>query len=163
MTTVQTDTADEIELVVRWLRTQAKLLPSGARICIYLADEIERGAHLNQHGAELAGDVLATVPAADPDRVLLAGVVNKTCDLFAVHPRDLLGDYRYRFLIPARFALYAALEGAGWSRRRTGRALGKDHSTLRNGAERAADMARRDPKYAKKLAAITAVVKEQMT
>lgn len=163
MTTVQTDTADEIELVVQWLRTQAKLLPSGARICIYLADEIERGAHLNQHGAELAGDVLATVPAADPDRVLLAGVVNKTCDLFAVHPRDLLGDYRYRFLIPARFALYAALEGAGWTRRRAGRALGRDHSTLRHGVYRAADMARRDPKYAKKLAAITAVVKEQMT
>lgn len=163
MTTVQTDTADEVELVVQWLRTQAKLLPSGARICVYLANEIERGAHLNQHAAELADDVLATVPAADPDRVLLVGVVNKACDLFGVHPRDLLGPYRFGFLLPARFALYAALEGAGWSRRRAGRALGRDHSTLRHGVYRAADMARRDQKYAKKLAAITAVVKEQMT
>ena len=34
-------------------------------------------------------------------------IINETCELFKVHPRDLLGDYRFKFLMPAR--LHAAL------------------------------------------------------
>lgn len=162
-----TPDTDEIALVVAWLRTQGKMLPSAERHCNFFANAIERGAHLNNHEGELTSDVLALVDtrsiADDADKTLLAAAAQQVCRTFNVHPRDLLGRYRYGFLMPARFALYAVLVAAGWSRKKVGRMLDRDHSALRHGLARAADMARRDPVYAKKLNAVTAAVLEKTT
>jgi hypothetical protein len=155
---------DEIALAAAWIRAQASLLPNGAANCAYLADAIERGAHLNAHDAELVDDVLTLLPVdpeRDPERVALAAAVRQACDSFAIHPRDLLGPYRYAFLTPARFAVYSALFDLGWKIGRIGRVLGKDHRSIRNGLERSDIMAERDAVYRRKRAKVAAAAKEK--
>lgn len=78
-------------------------------------------------------------------------LVAKCSELFDVHPRDLMGRYRYAFLIPAKFAMYAALRQRGWSANRIGRELDRDRKTVTHGLARAAYLMRRDPDYAEKV------------
>jgi chromosomal replication initiator protein len=79
-------------------------------------------------------------------------IINKCAELFDVHPRDLVSDARFGFLIPARFALYKALHLRGWSYARIGRGLGgRDHATIIHGVNRANYMMERDPAYAQKV------------
>lgn len=82
-------------------------------------------------------------------------LINKCCELFCVHQRDLLGDYRFRFVARARQALYLALRRRGWSYHRIGQLLNRDHSTVMYGVQIALEIERRDPEYARKVALIT--------
>lgn len=76
-------------------------------------------------------------------------IINECARLFDVHPRDLVGDARMGFLMPARFALYKALRLRGWSCSRIGHAVGgRDHSTILHGLKRAEYMMECDPRYA---------------
>lgn len=76
-------------------------------------------------------------------------IINKCAELFDVHPRDLVSDARFGFLIPARFALYKALRLRGWTASMIGRAIGgRDHKTILHGIKRAEYMIERDPDYA---------------
>ena len=162
-TIIEQQGVDEIALAAAWLRAQANLLPGGASYCLYLADALERGAHLNTHASELAADIAVVLPtdgSQEPDRVVLAAAVKEACDRFAVHPRDLLSDYRYAFLSQPRFAIYVALTALGWGKGRVARVVGRDRSSVRNGLARAEEMVKRDPVYRKKVAAVAAAVKE---
>lgn len=79
-------------------------------------------------------------------------IINKCAELFDVHPRDLVSDARFGFLMPARFALYKALHLRGWAYARIGRWLGgRDHTTIIHGVNRATYMMERDPDYEQKV------------
>lgn len=83
--------------------------------------------------------------------MLTSDLINTAADMFNVHPRDLVGPYRFKFLMLPRFALYKALRLRGWTYPRIGRALSRDHSTIIYGAERADYYAERDAEYADKI------------
>lgn len=85
------------------------------------------------------------------EQVLIDDVIDKASELFHVHRRDILGPYRYNFLMPARFALCKALRERGLSYPHIGRILNRDHSTVIYAAGRAEDTMERDPAYAKKV------------
>lgn len=78
-------------------------------------------------------------------------LVMRASELFCIHPRDLVSDHRFGFLMPARFALYKALRLRGWSFLRIGALMGKDHSTIIHGVKRADYMMERDALYAEKV------------
>lgn len=83
--------------------------------------------------------------------VLVSDVIDKASELFCVHRRDILGPYRYNFLMPARFALCKALRERGLSFPHIGRVLNRDHSTVIYSVQRAEYMMERDSGYAKKV------------
>lgn len=78
-------------------------------------------------------------------------IINETCELFKVHPRDLLGDYRFKFLMPARFALAKALRMRGWSYPQIAKSLGYHHTTGMYRVREAEYLMSRDPKFAEKV------------
>ena len=79
-------------------------------------------------------------------------IINECAKLFGVHPRDLVGNARFGFLMPARFALYKALHLRGWSSARIGRNIGgRDHTTVLHGLKRADYMMERDASYAERI------------
>lgn len=71
--------------------------------------------------------------------------------IFDIHPRDLVGDYRFRFASRARQALYLALHRRGWSYRRIGDFICRDPKTVSHGIGVAQYAAERDPVYASKV------------
>ena len=72
-------------------------------------------------------------------------------ELFDVHPRDLVSDARFGFLMPARFALYKSMHMRGMAYTEIGRRCGRDRSTITHGAKRAEYMMEKDPDYARKV------------
>lgn len=78
-------------------------------------------------------------------------LVDKCCEMFCVHPRDLLGPTRFGFLIPARFALYKALSERGWSHAKIGMTFKRDRSGVTHGVTRAEYMMERDWRYRAKV------------
>lgn len=78
-------------------------------------------------------------------------IIIKCSELFKIHPRDLLGRYRFDFIMPARFALYKALRMRGWSYPEIGRKFDRDHSTVIYGVKRAEYMMLKDAEYAAKV------------
>lgn len=78
-------------------------------------------------------------------------IIAECCNLFDIHPRDLVGPTRFGFLMPARFAMYKALASRGWAYAQIGAFLNRDRTTVRHGITRAEYMARRDPDYADKV------------
>jgi chromosomal replication initiation ATPase DnaA len=78
-------------------------------------------------------------------------IITECCELFSVHPHDLLGQARFGCLMPARFALYKALAARGWSHAQTGRFLKRDRSTITHGVARAEYMMEQHPSYAAKV------------
>lgn len=83
--------------------------------------------------------------------VLVNDVIDKASELFCVHRRDILGPYRYNFLMPARFALCKALRERGLSYPHIGRVMNRDHSTVIYAASRAEYLMERDSSYANKV------------
>lgn len=94
----------------------------------------------------------ATMPI-DADPVGDIGIA-KCCEIFQIHQRDLLGDYRYGFLMPGRFALCKALQLYGLSLRHIGRIMGRDHGTVRHAIKRAEYDMERDSNYKEKIECI---------
>lgn len=86
--------------------------------------------------------------------MLKSDFVNAAAEMFCVHPRDLVGPYRFNFLMLPRFALYKALRMRGWSFPQIGRLLNRDHSTIIYGVSRADYYMERDPGYAAKVKAL---------
>lgn len=87
-------------------------------------------------------------------------LINEICELFKVHPRDLLGDYRFKFLMQPRFALAKALRMRGWSYPQIGKALGRHHTTALYWAREAEFWMSRDPKFAEKVNHLASLGKE---
>lgn len=73
--------------------------------------------------------------------------IAKCCELFDVHPRDLMGPARFHFVTYPRFAAYKALKMRGWSYSHIGRFMGRDHSTVIHGVRRADYIASRDAHF----------------
>lgn len=88
---------------------------------------------------------------SEGNAVLINDVIDKASELFLVHRRDILGPYRYSFLMPARFALCKALRERGMSYPHIGRVMNRDHSTVIHAVERAEYTMERDPSYAAKI------------
>lgn len=86
--------------------------------------------------------------------MLKSDFVNAAAEMFCVHPRDLVGPYRFNFLMLPRFALYKALRMRGWSYPQIGRFLNRDHSTIIHGVDRAEWKMERDAEYAAKVKAL---------
>lgn len=78
-------------------------------------------------------------------------IINETCELFKVHQRDLMGNYRFKFLMPARFALAKALRLRGWSYPQIAKGLGYHHTTGMYRVREAEYLMSRDPKFAEKV------------
>lgn len=85
------------------------------------------------------------------NRKIAADLVLHTCKVFDVGEKDLLSNYKYRFLALPRFAIYRALCRLGWSHRTTAEVLGKERTSVTNGIKRVEDFAKRDPVYAAKV------------
>lgn len=92
-----------------------------------------------------------------------AELIAKCSELFKVHPRDLTGDYRFQFILVARFALYKALRMRGWSYPEIGRKFGRDHSTIINGVRRAEYIMATDPGYADKIKQLAEMTYNKVT
>lgn len=87
--------------------------------------------------------------------VLVTELVDKASELFDVHRRDILGPYRYNFLMPPRFALCKALRNRGMSYPHIGRVMGRDHSTVIHAIRRADYMIERDAEFADRVRVLT--------
>lgn len=57
-------------------------------------------------------------------------IVLRCAEMFSIHPRDLVGDFRFKFLMPAKFALCTALRAQGMSYPKIGKLMGRDHSSV---------------------------------
>lgn len=82
-------------------------------------------------------------------------IVKRASELFDVHPRDIAGGARYKFIMPARFAVWKALKDRGWSYVRIGRMFDRDHSTILHGVRKANYLAERDFTYAQQIEELT--------
>lgn len=60
-------------------------------------------------------------------------IVQRASQIFRVHPRDLTGPYKFGFILPGRYALYAALRNKGLSYSKVARLMERDHSTIVHG------------------------------
>lgn len=87
--------------------------------------------------------------------MLKEDIVKEASALFNVHPRDLMGNYRFRFVARARQALYLALRRRGWSYPQIGRFMNRDHSSVIYGTKVALHLEQRDPEYARKIEILT--------
>ena len=56
-------------------------------------------------------------------------IVGIAADMFNVHPRDLVGPYKYQFLMQPRFALAKALRDNGWAYPAIGNLMNCDRTT----------------------------------
>ena len=87
-------------------------------------------------------------------------VVAAVCALTGVHPRDLLGDYRFREIVHARQAAAYALRqhyGDEMSFAAIGQHLGgRDHSTVAHACREAQYRCERDPAFAELVAKVLA-------
>jgi len=82
-------------------------------------------------------------------------LLNKTSEVFDLSVTELAGNQRYKYLMPARFAMYKALRERAWSYPRIGKLFGgKDHSTIIHGVRRADYMIGKDADYAAKVKAL---------
>ena len=86
--------------------------------------------------------------------MLKSDFVNAAAEMFCIHPRDLVGPYRYQFLLPARFALSKALRLRGWTLPAIGRLVNRDHTTIIYQIERADYYMERDAGFAAKIQAL---------
>ena len=87
-------------------------------------------------------------------------LINETCELFKVHPRDLLGSYRFKFLMPPRFALAKALRMRGWTYTRIANLMACDHTSVMYRVREAEFWMSRDPKFAEKVNHLASLGKE---
>jgi hypothetical protein len=82
-------------------------------------------------------------------------LLNKASEVFDLSVKELAGNQRYKYLMPARFAMYKTLRERGWSYPRIGKLFnGKDHSTIIHGVRRADYMIEKDADYAAKVKAL---------
>lgn len=68
---------------------------------------------------------------------IIQEVVDAVAEEFMIHKRDLLGRYRFQFLLPGRFALYKILWLRGNSYADIGRWMDRDHTSIIHGCRRA--------------------------
>lgn len=78
-------------------------------------------------------------------------IVQRCAELFLIAPRDLVGRYRFDFVMRARFALYLALRLQGRSYQNIGKIVDRDHSTIMNGVDRAEWFFKRDSVFAQRV------------
>jgi chromosomal replication initiator protein len=84
--------------------------------------------------------------------MIVPDIIRGVCKEFDVHKSDLLGNYRFGFLLKPRFALYKILHSRGMSFAQIGRWCGgRDHSTILHGVKRAEYMMERDRDYRSKI------------
>lgn len=57
-------------------------------------------------------------------------VISAVCQVMAIHRRDLLGDYRYKFVVDARSVACMVFRNGGWSYPKIGKVLNRDHKTI---------------------------------
>jgi len=85
------------------------------------------------------------------------GIINRCGELFDVHPRDLIGQYRFNFIAEARFALYMSFHLRGWTNAKIGRVVSRDRSTVFYGLNRARYLMERRPAYTEKVYELAAI------
>lgn len=85
-------------------------------------------------------------PATPTDKRILVAA-----EMFNVHPRDLVGHYKFSFLLLPRFALTKALREVGLSSPRIGQIVRRDHTSVLYQLKQADNFMQRDPGYAKKV------------
>lgn len=78
-------------------------------------------------------------------RVLLAA------KMFNIHPRDLIGPYKYHFLMLPRYALTKALRMRGLTTPQIGRIVNRDHTTVLYQLKQADNFIQRDASYKKRV------------
>lgn len=86
--------------------------------------------------------------------MLTSDYVKAAAEMFHVHPRDLIGPYKFHFLLLPRFALSKALRLRGWTLPRIGRLVNRDHTTVMYQIKQAEMHMERDAGYAAKVKAL---------
>lgn len=85
------------------------------------------------------------------DSRLLDDQIVLAAKMFNVHPRDLIGPYKFDFLMLPRFALTKALRMRGLSTPKIGKIVNRDHSSVLYHIGQADYFMQRDPEYKKKV------------
>jgi len=78
-------------------------------------------------------------------------IIKCGAEMFLVHPRDLVGPARFKFLMLPRFAVSKALRMRGYSLPHIGALMNRDHSSIIYQISRAEYHMERDPEYAAKI------------
>ena len=86
--------------------------------------------------------------------MLNSELVNAAAEMFHIHPRDLIGPYRFKFLMSGRFALAKALRMRGWTLSEIGRLMNRDHTSIMYQVKEAEYWMSRDQAYADKVKAL---------
>lgn len=81
-------------------------------------------------------------------------IVNLCAELFDVSSKDLLGRSRLRYIVHARYALYAALRQRGWSFPQIGALFNRHYSSVIHGVSVADYLMERDRSYEEKVEAL---------
>jgi chromosomal replication initiation ATPase DnaA len=92
--------------------------------------------------------------------MFVSDLIKETCEVFDVSRRDLMGQYRFPFIVRARFALYKALRMRGMSLPKIAGATGRHHTTVMNGLEKADLMMKNCPDYRQKVERIASLSRQ---
>lgn len=84
-------------------------------------------------------------------------ITHRCAALFYIHRRDIVSPYKFKFIMPARFALYKAIRNQGFSYPNIGKLLERDHASIYAGIQRAEYMMERDEEYAAKVEELTKI------
>lgn len=91
----------------------------------------------------IRGEAMTGTKAAEKidDRVTLAA------EIFNIHPRDLIGQARFAFLLLPRYGLAKALRMTGLSCLKVGKIVKRDHTSVLHQIDRAEYYMEKYPKY----------------
>lgn len=88
-------------------------------------------------------------------------IVLRCAEMFSIHPRDLVGDFRFKFLMPAKFALRMALRLQGVSYPKIGKLVGRDHSSIIYSVDQAKWYMGKDAEYRDKILELATIPLEE--
>ena len=134
------------------------------------ADLQERVATLEGQVGQLRRDLLDAVAyrtlrgLGAEERAPIRATVIAVAEAFGVRRQDILGETRVRSVTMARQAvMLLAVQHSGRSLAVIGRAIGRDHSTILDGAKAAERRADADPAYAARVLAAEALLLSSRT
>lgn len=79
--------------------------------------------------------------------MFISDIIKEVCRVFFIHERDLMGRYKFDFVVRARFALYKTLRLRGMTLPKIAEITGRHHTSVMNGLDRAEILMKTDPTF----------------
>lgn len=94
--------------------------------------------------------------------MFVSDIVKEVSKQFLVHERDILGPYRFDFVVRARFALYKVLHLRGMRLQAIARVTKRHHTSVMNGLVRADTLMENDPSFRDKVEQIASLTSDYL-